>query len=433
MNPPLSRLLRLLAALPAVLLLALAGLDSVNIYRAERLAENVTVEELEKAVRLTPVNSGAWVRLGVLRDRQGDAAGARAALERAVELNRYNAGAWIELGLHWEVEGHADRAEQCLLEAVRFDGTFPPRWALANFYLRQGGGDRFWTVIREAIERNRSEDPTPAVDLCWRASDDPDQILEKAIPDDRDINRRYYQYLNSSGRAGAVPGVWKRIEHTLEKSDLDMTLRYVDALLALRQGDAAMQVWNRLSQAGLIQYPTLDPSRGRVLTNGNFLRVPLGMAFDWGLPPAPGVDGSVESAQGKPHLRFRFDGAHPEATDLLTQWAPVEERRTYRLSWRYTTEGLPGDTGLYWRMEDPTTPGSPLRAGAPLPASRDEWREAQITFQSGPRTRLIRLVFAYRRSPGTTRAEGSISLRDLTLSPADPDPASGRLPRRTQP
>jgi len=419
-----------LAAAGAVLALAAAAWASVQVYRAESLIEAVTLENLEKAALLVPHNSNAWARLGALRETRGDSLGAVAALDRAVALNRYNAGAWIDLGLHWEMAGDLARAEQRLLEAVRADGTFQPRWALANYYARRQAPEKFWPAIREAIARNRF-DAFPAFELCWRVSEDPEEILERAIPDHQEVHRRYFQYLSSSGRIAAAGRVWQRLEGGLERRDLPGAFSYLDSLLAARQTDTALRVWNGLVQKDLIPHGLLLPEQGRVLTNGQFRHQPSGRAFDWGIAKAPGISGDVEVAPGTSQLRLRFDGTHPESTDLLSQQVPVLPRQSYRFGFSYLTSGLPAGTGLSWAVYD-AAGVSPLAAGDPLPASGDQWSRSGLAFRAPPQTRLVRVLLRYRRAIGTTRAEGSLALRDSELSPAEEPAVPARRARATR-
>ena len=171
----MSRFLRLLLACAVTFGLGLAAAASVRRYLAERRLETVLRTDVERSVRLAPENSEAWGRLGAILEREGKTAEAVQALEQAVRLNRYNAGAWVDLALHWEIDGDAQRAERCLREAVQVDGGAATSWALANFYLRQGADDRFWNALRAMLTRSRV-DLEPAFDLCWRASDDPEEI-----------------------------------------------------------------------------------------------------------------------------------------------------------------------------------------------------------------------------------------------------------------
>ncbi len=428
--PSRGAALRGLAAAAVVVALAAAAWASVQVYRAEHLIAGVTLENLEKAVRLVPHSSHAWARLGTLRETRGDGEGATAALERAIALHRYNAGAWIDLGLHWEMAGDPGRAEQHLLEAVRVDGTFQPRWALANHYARRQTPEKFWPAIRAAIACNRF-DPFPAFELCWRVSEDPDEILERAIPGQQEVHRRYFQYLSNAGRTTAAGRVWQRLEGRLERRDLPGAFAYLDSLLASRQTDEAMRVWNGLVQQDLIPHGLLLPEQGRVLTNGQFRHQPSGRAFDWGIPKAPGISGDVEVVPGASQLRLRFDGTHPESTELLSQQVPVLARQSYRLGFSYLTSGLPAETGLSWAVYDAAS-ASPLAAGETLRATLDQWRRSGLAFQSPSQTRLVKVLLRYRRAAGTTRAEGSLALRDVELSAAEEPTVPARRPRASR-
>src|SRR5438045_2220049 len=101
-------------------------------------------------------------------------------LERALELNpRYTAG-WIARGLAKEAARDRGAAEASLLRAAQIDATYLPSWTLANFYLRGGDTEKFWTWARRA--GGMAYNPSALFQLCWRASDDPREILERAIP-----------------------------------------------------------------------------------------------------------------------------------------------------------------------------------------------------------------------------------------------------------
>jgi hypothetical protein len=277
-------------------------------------------------------------------------------------------------------------------------------------------------------------DLTPAFELCWRASDSGKEILDKAIPDDPDVHRSYFGYLLQTHPEDA-PAVWQLLAPRLERRDVEMGARFADALLVRGQVEPAVQVWNHLCRHELMPCRPLDPARGPVLTSGRFRPAPSALAFDWRLPEMDGIDSQVENLDTEPGLSIRLNGAQPESADLLWQWAPVEPNRTYHLRFRYQTSGLPSDTGLYWSVWDATLPQGPpsiLVRGLPLRASPDQWADSEATFRTAPKTRLMRLVFGYQRSLGTTRAEGVVSLLDVDVEPTSPLGASAP-PRKLHP
>lgn len=420
-----SRFLNWSAAFVALTLLSFAAFASLRLYWVDRLARSGAEADLERAVSLAPGNAEAWAQLGTVLERRGESSRAAAALSRAVQLNRYDAQAWVDLALHREVQGDLKEAEKYLLQATRIDGTFFPRWALANFYLRQGAEDAFWAAMREALSRSY-EYPAAAFDLYWRASDNPGDILRKGVPDIPKLNRKYFEFLLPTDRHEAAAEVWQRIERSLQPADLDLGLRYAEAALARFDAETAVRVWNQLCQQGLLPLEPLDPRAGRLLSNGKFLAAPSGRAFDWTLKLAEGITADVQNPNGRSSLWIRLSGAHPETADLLWQLAPVLPDRVYRLQYSYDTSGLPADTGLRWIVEDPQSHAT-LAAGDPLVATDEAWKQGQESFQVPGKTRLVRLVLRYERSPGTTRAQGSVSIANIAVVPGSPDARRARL------
>jgi hypothetical protein len=405
------------AAVAVTVALGLATTASVRIFLAERQLETVLKPDLERSIRLASGNSEAWARLGALLEREGDGAGAVRALDQAVRLNSYNAPAWVDLALHWELEGDAARAERCLLQAVRVDGGVSTHWALVNFYLRQGVDDRFWNVMRATLQGSRTELES-AFDLCWRASSDPAEILQKAIPDSPEILRRYFRYVLDSQRKPALEAVWNRLSPLLAPADRELGLRYVDLLIEEKRIAEAMAVWNRLSDPRLIaHHGTLDPARGLLITNGQFLYPLSGQAFDWRVISADGVAAEVEQNGKEGNLRIRLGGTHPESTELFWQWVPVMPEQDYRLTFSYRTEGLPQDTGLYWVVRDENAGAKAELLTTPGLAAQEPWGRSGAAFRTGRETRLVRLVFAYHRALGTTRSRGGVSLAGVQLLP----------------
>ncbi len=371
----------------------------------------VLKEDLERSVRLAPGNSEAWARLGALLEREGDAAGASRALEQAVRLNSYNAPAWVDLALHWELEGDASRAERCLLQAVRVDGGVSTHWALVNFYLRQGVDDRFWNVMRATLRGSRTELDS-AFELCWRASSDPAEILQKAIPDTPEVLRRYFGYLLGAGRKPALETVWSRLWPHLVPADRDLGLSYADLLIEDRRIAEAVGVWNQLSARRLI-----PQAPGMLVSNGQFLFPPSGRAFDWRLVSSDGVAADLERRGPEGYLKIRFGGVHAETAELFWQWVPVAPERDYRLSFRYRTETLPPDTGLYWVVRDETGSTKAELLTTPPLAAQESWTGSGAAFRTRRETRLVRLAFAYRRSLGTTRSQGAVALGGVEMLP----------------
>src|SRR5690242_6223918 len=97
------------------------------------------------AVAQMPGNA-EYVVLATLQSESPDT-----LLKRLVQLTPRVSGPRIRLGLAAEGRGDVVLAERTLLDAFAVDHQFETRWTLANFYLRQGRANDFWTWIRSAL------------------------------------------------------------------------------------------------------------------------------------------------------------------------------------------------------------------------------------------------------------------------------------------
>jgi hypothetical protein len=163
----------------------------------------------------------------------------------------------------------------------------------------------------------------------------------------------------------------------------------------LRAGHAASAIalWNVASG-----FPPIEPSAGRILTNGDLARAPLNLGFDWRLGQTEGTTQSWRPAE----LAFTLSGSQPESCVLLEQTICLVPLHL-RLRYDYRTDHF-SPAGLHWSLDN---------IEGPMIEPSSEWREG--TFEV-PRHRGLReLKLSYRREPGTTRAEGRIELRNLRL------------------
>lgn len=412
---------------PAVLLIfaVVAGGCGLGIYGSVRRAvaeswiANPTLESLEKAVRLTPMNGAGWVGLGrALAHRGGDEERALEAIRKGVALGPYNPEAWIHLALQVESRGDVNTAEQHLLKAFSVDKGFDSSWQLANFYLRHGRTDEFWRWMRETIAFS-PRGFEPSVQLCWRAFDDPKLILENAIPDDPEINRRYFSFTVAYGLAEgrAAVGVWERIKDNLRPDDAEGVKWLINHWQRQGRPSEAVDVRNRASLAGIIPYAPLSLAGGDLITNARLAHFPTGQAFDWKLTSSedirPDIEGSGEVGAG---VTFHFSGTQSATSTLLEQVVPVNPGDAYRFDCRYSSQGLAENTGVRWTVTAGVDGGGVLAQTDSLPSSVD-MRLLSLEVKAPPEG-FVRLVLAYERFPGTTRKEGVFRASHFAFYPA---------------
>jgi tetratricopeptide (TPR) repeat protein len=367
-------------------------------WRSVRLAASITPDSAEYHFRL-------W-------EAQTDgSAKSSAESDLALALNPRYTAAWIARGLEAEAAGDRKKAEASLLQAAEVDRLYLPRWTLANFYLRAGDLPQFWTWARRAA--GMAYDPVALFQLCWRASGDAGDILQQAIPDTPALREAYLDFLVRTNRLEAAGPLAVELSQQAGASRLDLLLRYCDALLAARQVNPALRVWNTLAARRIIPYPALEPQTGASLTNGALAAAPILRGFDW---RPVGVEGTALSFDtGSREMLLSLSGKQPEACDLVGQYLPVLPNVKYRFRYRYRTRDLAAETGLVWGFVDGRTAAE---VGAGAVRASEGWSEQTIEFSTGSGSDLLRVLLRYRRPPGSMRAEGSVVFTRFTLERA---------------
>jgi tetratricopeptide (TPR) repeat protein len=387
---------------------------SLRLAYADVLARGSTPARLAEAVRLAPLNAEYWVRRA--DSVKVTEAPARDALQRAAALDPSDASIWIRVGLQAEAAGDFERAESSLLRAARLSRQYEPRWTLAGYYFRRGDEGHFWPWAKSALEISYG-DRRPLFDLCWGITESPDLILNQGIPAVRAVQRDYLVYLVAHKRLDAAETVSRIIEAGDTPADRDSLLQYINGMLDAHRWDSALIAWNGLCGRKIIPYNVLEPGRGVSLTNGAFQSEFLGMGFDWRNPGFSGV--SVLRQDSPAALRITFSGKQPERCEVVRQLLPLLAGTGYRLYFEYQTSGINPQTGLQWTVYD-------AWSGAEAPVvsphlSSQKWTSATASFTVSkvpPNPRAFFLALTYLRTPGTTRIEGDVWLRNLRLEVA---------------
>lgn len=368
---------------------------SIVLARADFYFRKGTPESVERATEIAPRNTEYLALRGLEIDYDGG--DSRALTERIAALNPYASAPRIRLGLAAEVAGDSAAAEKWLLDAARVDHQFEPRWTLANFYFRAGRKGEFWKWMRAALAVSYG-DRTPAYELCWRVSNDAEEILRLGIPERHEVLGSYLVFLLERKppetrlplKLAAPPGtgvveVARRLAAYHDSGDLPILLGACDQLIAARD-PAAVEIW-------VLTGPT-QPSG---IFNGDFAVAPLNHGFDWRLGESPGVA----------HVnlnRIVLNGQEAESCLLLRQVLSLVKGRVYRLRWESRTAGIKSPSGLAWRVDT----GDPI----PLLPSED-WSAGEGTIVGSDV--FTDLEFLYQRPVGESRAEGSVELRHVRI------------------
>jgi hypothetical protein len=409
-----------LAVCAALAGLAAAAVFSIRAGWADYCMRQETIESTRRAIALLPDQPEYHARLAFLLAGT-DPPAAADALRRAVALNPLDARSWIELGLGAESEGDRATALACLLRAAQADHAFLPRWTLANYYFRRDDLPMFWFWARRAAGMV-SGDALPMFRLCGQVAEDGNLIDRLQIRDPA-VRAAYLSYLLDQNRVDLIAPAVQRLLRQNRQEDVPLLLTACERLLETHRVDQAVETWNRLAAARRVPFPTAGGDGGQLVANGSFAAPPESRGFDWRLPVVEGV--SVSRDEEPRGLRVTFSGRQPEDCEALAQLVPVRGKMPYELSFRYRTAGIAGGAGLAWRIADAGTGAvlTPLK-DPPGFASEPE-AEGRLAFHTPVECRLLRLSLRYRRSPGTTRIEGFLVLRDVALKPLAQPPIDG--------
>ena len=388
--------------------MACAGYWSVRLAWADGLAHSDSAEQVQAALRLAPDNAIYWLHWTDLEQAHGESGGL--GIVRATQADPYNAEVWIRAGLQAEVTGDFVHAEQLFLRAARQSLQYEPRWTLANYYFRRSDPEHFWPWAKSALAWSYG-DRELLFDLCWRMQPDADVILERAIPDRPAVLRDYLAFLLHHDRSDAAQAVVRKLEAQASEEDRPLLLDFANRMLNQQRWPAALSAWNALCLRKVVHYTPLDPSRGPLLTNGEFTEEPLDSGFDWRLDDIKGVAAVYNES---PHgLRFDFSGDQPENCNVVYQFVPVSPGKRYALRFGYRTEGIEPESGLHWRVMEATTGREILTP--PLDLSSDSWTSGGLAFAVPQNVPATVVMLTYRRQPGTVRIEGTVWLRNVGL------------------
>ncbi len=373
----------------AAIVLTVAAYWTIRLALADQLFRANSLESVTRAARLAPGNA-QYFRL-LAEHRQAEGKDPEPELAEASRLDPLDSAMWIRRGLEAEFDGDFARAETLLLQAARVDKLFDPRTTLANYYYRRNNAEQFWRWTRAALDIGYG-DLRPLFRLCWGMSGDPEVIRSRVLSPDRKVLRDYVSFLIEENRLDAAEPIASQLAGAATSEDAGVLLDFIDRR-------PLVSVWNSLCDRGVIPFSPLVVDRP--LTNGDFRFVPTSRGFDWRVPQSP----DINAVRLDPHaLRIDLSGRQPEHCELLAQFVPLPATRTCRLGFTYQTAGFPAESGLQWRI---------LAAATPSLSSGD-WKHVELTF-STREAELARLELRYDRAAGTSRSEGSITVRDVEL------------------
>ena len=378
----------------ALFVLAIAAMYSIRLALADAAFRKHTPQSVARALEILPDRASYLLFRAQQMDYNGE--NSTALLERAAAVNPLSSVPRIRLGLAAEARGDFSGAEKWLLDTARVDGQFEPRWTLANFYFRRERTGEFWKWMRAALEVSYG-DRRLAFDLCWRMTQNAEEVLAQAIPDRHDVLAAYLYYVMDQ-RHEATGAVALKLAQLHDRSDVAELETACDLLINDGKLAEARELWRQVghAQTGLI-------------ANGDFATEPSGHGFDWHPSRAEGLTDVALTGS----YRIAFSGRQPESSELLRQFVVLQPGKVYSLRWEARTQGFASPSGIEW------TAGA--THGALEPAQ--DWRSGGLDFKMDFKAEaaLVPVTLAYRRPTGQARAEGSIEIRAVSLVEKQPN------------
>lgn len=381
---------------------------SIRLTIADVWSQSEGIAEARTAANLVPGNARYLLRLGEVSRFSG--VSPLPAFRAATEADPRDAGTWTALGFASEESGDYGNAERSFLKAAQLDHQFEPRWTLAGFYLRRQNPVEFWRWTRSALSLGRG-DLSPLFSSMWEMSEDAEAI-RSLLPDRPIVLAEYFDWLVYTGRFDAAADSAKQalaVAGAKEKTPL--LLLCDQMLLNEHRPEDAKAIWNGMLRRKLLT-GTQREGDGNLLFNSEFLQAPLNAGFDWRTPRIEGVD--VSTSDG---LHVEFSGKQPENCNILQQFALVKGGRTLRFQCRYHTDGIAAGTGVKWRMFDADSNIELAASGPDLSSETDTDISTEAAIPS--QTRRVVLCLTYRRTLGTVRVEGELTLRSVSLRDED--------------
>jgi tetratricopeptide (TPR) repeat protein len=388
----LTRRRRALLVLFLLLLSATYLYSSIQTYRAARLAQGTTAEELEAAVRLQPRNAEYQFRLGSY-----------------LFLAKY----WLALATLYQVTGDSGAQLEALQRATAASPNDPTvAWQAANYFLVRGETERALEQFQVVL----LHDPGVAelaLELCWRGTRDPARIM--ALLDGRpDLHLTLVRVLLEQEAPQAAATVWERLLALGLPFRMERALTYINRLIEQGDGEAAKAAWN----GALALQPGMEAYRhGRnLIVNGGFDENILNGGFDWRVSQPEGMRVGVDSTEfhgGHRSMALEYQGTESAGWGLV-QYVPLRPSTDYVFTAYYRTTKLAGTNApRIYVQEHPG--GSTLAASRPLEGA-PVWRQEQVRFRSGPAATLA--AIRVRRPAAGTVLRGTIHLDSLSLQEA---------------
>ncbi len=407
--PIAARIVLLVAALAAAGLYLRA---SSCVYRALRWAEDVTPENLKTAARLEPSNAEFRYRIGRYSLLVQDFPAAIGDFKAAIALNPYDARFWLDLSSAYLATGDMEGQQQALARALEADPTTPEViWQTANYELVRGDTEKAMRRFHTLVEHD-SEFMPAVMNICWRATRDPDLIAEKVLPARPEAHSAFIRFLWNKRAPEAADKAWSHLIALKQPFPVQLAFPYLDYLIGRGEFAPVEEAWAQVAVANpeLRAYVPSDDE----IVNGGFELDLLNGGLDWRYSAKDGASVIIDlnrAHSGNRSLAITFDGT-PEDSGVF-QFVPVRSNTRYQFSGFMMAENLE-------TVSPPRFSVFGLRGSKPYLLTdgvrgSTGWQQFQGEFTAGPEDDL--LLVRVVRAPSQRLIRGRIWVDDVKLVP----------------
>lgn len=407
MNKSRKRVVGLAAILGLILL---AGM-SIQIYLAAEISDQASLAELQRAVRLQPLNADYWHRLGRYYFYQlQDSSRALEDFLKAAKLNSHSPRLWLDLADVYLVTGNRDLQEQALQRALASDPTTPTViWEVANSYFAEGKTEAGLGQLKVLVDHD-AESQDRVVELAWRVTHDEGMILRDVLPPRPEPQLSFVDFLFHQDEGSAAARVWSNLVSLQRSFDAKLAVPYLHFLLERGDGTQAERVWQDMA-ARDPQYADYLPTENLVV-DPSFEFPVLNAGLDWRYQAFNDVVLNIDTSEahsGNKSLACAFNGAVSDVG--IAQYVAVRPGTEYEFSSFYKIEGLEGAGGLQWAVIDPSDHSVIVLSG-PL-TDPNGWQQVTATFKTDSQTTLVLLRLL--RLPAGNILRGKVWIDDVAV------------------
>jgi hypothetical protein len=386
---------------------------ALRIFLASHLAATPDPSNLNRAVFLEPSNAEYRDFVGRSLALSGMSLDDAIATYRiAVSLNPYVARYWLDLAGAYQLAGRTREQEESVERAVEADPTTPyVAWEAANFFLVQGDQEKALRYFHVVLA-NDPDSVDSALQLCWRATGDANQILDQVLPRRTDRYLSFLRLLISKQEVAAAENVWNHLIALNQEFPTKLAFPYFRFLIAKQEVAAAQTAWQQMASVDRSLQPYL-PSHENLVVNGGFEENVLNGGFDWWYESNSHAVLAIDTSvffNGTRSLSITFDGRNPGDAGIF-QFIPVKPNTDYEFSAESRTEDIESASGPRFAIVDVYANASYVLTDDLL--GTNPWRMQHAQFQTGPNTNLVLLKIV--RQPANPLIRGKLWIDDLRL------------------